>query len=56
MRTSGVYLSGIYRSKATDEFCLTASATFDNQKGNIAGVVAIDVNFREILGDYGFRN
>ena len=56
MRTAGVYLSDIYRSQATDEFCLTASATFENQNGNIAGVVAIDINFREILGDYGFRN
>jgi len=56
MRTNGVYLSEIYRSQATDEFCLTASATFEDQSGNTAGVVAIDVNFREILGDYGYRN
>lgn len=41
-----VYLSDIYRSQATNEFCLTASATFDDWHGNFAGVVAIDVNFR----------
>lgn len=56
MRTTGIHLSEIYRSQATDEFCLTASATYEDQYGNIAGVVAIDVNFREILGDYGYKN
>jgi len=53
LRTDGVYLSEIYRSAATDEFCLTASATFNDRAGRILGVVAIDVNFREILGDDG---
>jgi methyl-accepting chemotaxis protein len=46
----GVYLSPIYRSEATDEFCLTASASFNDTSGKLAGVVALDVNFREILG------
>jgi hypothetical protein len=49
--TQGVYLSDIYRSDATDEFCLTAAATFTDARGDVAGVVALDVNFREILGD-----
>lgn len=49
-RTQGVYLSDIYRSDATDEFCLTAAATFTDLRGAPAGVVALDVNFREILG------
>ncbi|HTT08902.1 MAG TPA: methyl-accepting chemotaxis protein [Gammaproteobacteria bacterium] len=53
VRTDGVYLSEIYRSAATDEFCLTASATFSGKDGRVMGVVAIDVNFREILGDDG---
>ncbi len=56
MNTSGVYLSEIYRSQATDEFCLTASATFNDQYGRMAGVVAIDVNFREILGENKLNN
>lgn len=56
MNTSGVYLSDIYRSQATDEFCLTASATFNDERGNVLGVVAIDVNFREILGEDGLKN
>lgn len=49
-QTRGVYLSDIYRSDATDEFCLTAAATFIDARGALAGVVALDVNFREILG------
>lgn len=49
-QTRGVYLSEIYRSDATDEFCLTAAATFTDTRGALAGVVALDVNFREILG------
>jgi hypothetical protein len=50
LQTSTVYLSEIYRSAATDEFCFTASATIDDEKGNPVGVVALDVNFRAILG------
>lgn len=48
--TRGVYLSDIYRSDATDEFCLTVAATFTDARGALAGVVALDINFREILG------
>ncbi len=48
--TRGVYLSPIYRSEATDEFCLTAAATFNDTSDRLAGVVALDVNFQEILG------
>ena len=49
LRIPGVYLSEIYRSAATDEFCLTASATFSGSDGDVMGVVALDVNFSEIL-------
>ena len=55
MNTNGIYLSDIYRSQATDEFCLTASATIVND-GMILGVVAIDVNFREILDNDSVKN
>lgn len=55
MNTSGIYLSDIYRSEATDEFCLTASASLIHD-GIVLGVVAIDVNFREILGNERIRN
>lgn len=51
MRSNGVYFSDIYRSRATDEFCLTASTTLVNGNDVIVGVLAIDINFREILGD-----
>lgn len=49
LQTPGVFLSEIYRSAATDEFCLTASSTFSGTNGEIAGVAALDVNFSEIL-------
>lgn len=55
MKTNGIYLSDIYRSQATDEFCLTASATLIND-GIVIGVIAIDVNFRELLGNEGIKN
>lgn len=51
LRTAAVHLSDIYRSEATDEFCLTASATFNGDNGRVLGVVALDVNFRDILGN-----
>lgn len=50
LNTGGVYLSDVYRSQATDEFCLTASASFADKYDQIIGVVALDINFREILG------
>jgi len=49
LQTIGVCLSEIYRSAATDEFCLTASSSFSGANGDVAGVVALDVNFSEIL-------
>jgi hypothetical protein len=49
LRSRGVCLSEIYRSAATDEFCLTASAAFRGEGGDLRGVVALDVNFSEIL-------
>jgi hypothetical protein len=53
LRTDGVFSSDIYRSAATDEFCLTVSATFGPRDGPALGVVAMDVNFRQILGSSG---
>jgi hypothetical protein len=50
LQTPAVYLSEIYRSAATDEFCFTASATVADGKGAPVSVVALDVNFRAILG------
>jgi hypothetical protein len=47
--TGGVFSSEIYRSAATDEFCLTVAATFGRVGGAALGVVALDVNFRQLL-------
>jgi methyl-accepting chemotaxis protein len=49
LSTVGVFASDIYRSAATDEFCLTVSATYGGGAAP-AGVVAVDVNFRQLLG------
>jgi len=48
--TRGVFTSEIYRSEATGEFCLTVAATFGPDRAPPRGVVALDVNFRELLG------
>jgi hypothetical protein len=51
MRSGSTFTSEIYRSAATDEFCLTVSAPFVLRSGGVRGVVALDINFRQILGD-----
>lgn len=50
LRGSGVHSSEIYRSAATDEFCLTVCATFGPAGAAPLGVVALDVDFRQLLG------
>jgi len=49
LATDGVFASDVYRSAATDEFCLTISASY-GEGPQPAGVVAVDVNFRQLLG------
>ena len=46
-RTGAVYLSGLYRSVATNDFCFTASVPV-RKGGVLVGVVAADVNFRSL--------
>jgi hypothetical protein len=53
IRAPGVFSSEIYRSVATDEFCLTVAATYGPPDGARLGVVALDLNFRQLLGDPG---
>ena len=43
------YISGIYRSKATDDFCITVSVPLFNNKDGFSGVLAVDVNFEDLL-------
>jgi methyl-accepting chemotaxis protein len=56
-RTKIAYLSGLYRSMATNDFCFTAAVPI--LKGEtISGIVAADINFRAlatIIGDSGDR-
>jgi methyl-accepting chemotaxis protein len=47
VRTGTIYLSGLYRSVATNDFCFTASIPL--RKGvTMLGVVAADINFRSL--------
>jgi hypothetical protein len=45
--TGAIYLSGLYRSVATNDFCFTASVPM-RRGGAVIGVVAADVNFRSL--------
>jgi methyl-accepting chemotaxis protein len=46
-RTGAPYLSGLYRSAATNDFCFTASVPV-RKGGAVLGVVAADINFRSL--------
>ena len=43
------YISKIYRSSATDNFCFTISAPIYKSEKNFAGVLAIDVNLSDLF-------
>jgi hypothetical protein len=43
------FVSKVYRSSATREFCFTVSLPLRHASGNTVGVIGIDVNFRDIL-------
>lgn len=47
--TGKPYVSSLYRSVATDDFCFTASIPFYRGK-IISGVIAADINFRSLSG------
>jgi len=48
VKTGQGYLSGLYRSVATNDFCFTASIPIQKGRG-ISGVVAADINFISLL-------
>ncbi|HCY84794.1 MAG TPA: hypothetical protein DHV36_06630, partial [Desulfobacteraceae bacterium] len=43
------FVSKVYRSSATREFCFTVSLPLRSTGGRIEGVLGIDVNFRDML-------
>jgi len=45
----GAYISGIYRSVATDNFCFTISTPLWDAQGRLAGVLGADVHFGDLL-------
>ncbi|MDX1952626.1 MAG: methyl-accepting chemotaxis protein [Verrucomicrobiota bacterium] len=47
--TGEVYISDIYRSKASGQFCFTVSSPIRSQMGDIVGIIGADVNYEEIL-------
>jgi methyl-accepting chemotaxis protein len=49
VRSSRVYVSGIYRSAATDDFCFTISLPLRDARGQTIGVLGADVRFDHIV-------
>lgn len=48
-KTRTVFISDVYRSKATDDFCFTVSTPVINSQNQFSGVLAIDVNFSHMI-------
>lgn len=46
--TGAVFVSEVYRSSATKEFCFTVSVPL-RESGRLTGVLGIDVNFKDML-------
>ena len=49
----GIYISDVYRSVATGNFCFTISAPLRDVDGEIIGVFGVDVNFSYLLSIKG---
>jgi methyl-accepting chemotaxis protein len=47
----GVHISDIYRSSATSDFCFTVSVALHDEDGELAGVLAADVNFQTLVAN-----
>lgn len=48
LKTHSVFISNVYRSSATDQFCFTVSAPIFEAE-SFAGVLGIDINFKNML-------
>lgn len=49
VEASDTYISGIYRSVATDNFCFTISTPLWDEQDRLAGVLGADVHFGDLL-------
>lgn len=49
MQTGGLYVTDIYRSVATENFCFTVAAPVKDSSGRAKGVLAVDINFSDML-------
>lgn len=49
VEASDTYISGIYRSVATDNFCFTIATPLWDDQGRLAGVLGADVHFGDLL-------
>jgi methyl-accepting chemotaxis protein len=47
----GVHISDIYRSTATADFCFTVAVAMHDEEGELAGVLAADVNFQTLVAN-----
>ncbi|MBI9088923.1 MAG: hypothetical protein JEZ12_06895 [Desulfobacterium sp.] len=48
-RHGSTFVSKVYRSSATDRFCFTVSVPLFDKKRMFSGVLAIDINYEDIL-------
>ncbi|MBI5523567.1 MAG: methyl-accepting chemotaxis protein [Desulfarculus sp.] len=48
-QSGGTYISDLYRSVASDNFCFTISAPLKDREGRILGVLGADVHFGDLL-------
>ncbi len=49
LNNNAPFISKVYRSSATSEFCFTVSLPIRHAGENIVGILGIDVNFRDML-------
>ncbi|QAR33860.1 methyl-accepting chemotaxis protein [Geovibrio thiophilus] len=47
--TGDVYVTDIYRSVATDNFCFTVAVPVKDSKESFAGVLAVDISFADMM-------
>lgn len=47
--TGELYVTDIYRSVATDNFCFTVAAPVRDSSGKVSGVLGVDINFSNMM-------
>ena len=48
-KQKGVYFSDLYTSKVTGLLCITAAEPICDEKGNVLGVLGVDIKFEDLI-------